>query len=165
MRGRRNTAKPRICRQVRSRSAAVPLPPPPLRGRVGVGGPRVPLPPKSTNPISTKCTAPNRCLIARTARPRANLHAMTQPQAAEAKSSSPPTRANPAPNSAPPRAQPAALRGIAVGGRRGESRSLAEPPPDRTLSDNIALSDEIFRSNQKQCHKLHEPNLALGGGK
>ena len=47
--------------------------PSPLRGRVGVGGPRVaaPRPPASTNPISTKCTARNPCPTAPAANPRA----------------------------------------------------------------------------------------------
>ena len=70
---------------------------------------------KSTNPISTKCTARNPCPSARTARkPR-----KPELPAAAARSSSPPTRANPAPSSAPPRARAAARRGIGAGGRRG----------------------------------------------
>src|ERR1700757_3912614 len=96
--------------------------PPPLRGRVGVGGPRVRLPPKSTNPTSTKCTARSPCPIARPARFRKNL------SAAQARSSSPPTRATPVPSSAPPRAPPAAHRGNGVGGSGGRK------PSDNRLS-------------------------------
>ena len=50
------------------RATAAPLHPPPLRGRVGVGGPRVAARRKSTNPISTKCTARNPCPTAPAAR-------------------------------------------------------------------------------------------------
>jgi hypothetical protein len=97
----------------RIESAAVPLPPlPVLQGeRVGVRGipraVRAP-PPASTNPISKKCTALNRCPIAPTARGRANLRPATWGRAAAAKSFSQPTRANPAPNSTLRRAQAAA---------------------------------------------------------
>ena len=109
---------------------AVPLPPRPvLHGvetsearswRAGVrGDPRAvpPAPPKSTNPISTKCTARNPCPSGRTVRCRRSR------SAAIAGSSSPPTPASPAPNSAPPPARPAARRGIGAGGRRGRGRA------------------------------------------
>ena len=76
------------------------------------------LPPKSTNPISTKCTARNHCPIVRPARCRKSPRPTTASPAA-ARSSNRPTRGNPAPNSAPPRARPAAHRDIAAGGRRG----------------------------------------------
>jgi hypothetical protein len=83
------------------------------------GTPRVvpPPPPASTNPTSTKCTAPSPCPSAPAARHRENPRPTTPRPAAAAKSSSPPTRANPAPNSARPPAPPAVRRGIGAGGR------------------------------------------------
>jgi len=129
MPGRRNTAKPRICRQPRSRSAAAlpqPAPanllPPPLRGRVGVGGPRVVGPSKVHNPISTKCTVPTRCPIAPTAPPPRKPSRDDPAQAAEANLPAnrlAPFRPRIRP---PPRVQAAARRGIEVGGRRGECK-------------------------------------------
>ena len=113
----------------RGGNARLPLPPSPspLEGEgraqlalgVGVRGiarvvPAAP-PPKSTNPISTKCTAPNPCPTA----PAAPSRASPTLDPAAAKSSSPPTRASPAPSSARRRDRAAARRGIGVGGRRG----------------------------------------------
>ena len=92
--------------------------PSPLAGRVGWGGPRAVPPPKSTNPISTKCTARNPCPIARAARCRQN-HSAT-----EARSSSRPTPQS-GPEFGPAPAPPAARRDIAVGGRSGERPELA----------------------------------------
>jgi hypothetical protein len=80
------------------------------------------LPPKSTNPTSTKCTVRSPCPIAPAAQPRANPRPTTSPKAPAARFSSQPTRANPAPNSAPPRAPPAARPGTGVGGRSDRSR-------------------------------------------
>src|SRR5207248_11716396 len=127
----------------KARAAVLPFPPPlwgPRRAKLALearergspsavlrlaledreAGPRVALARKSTNPISTKCTARSRCPIAPAAR-RANRHKRTPRHAAEVKSFSRPTRANPVPSSAPPRAQPAAHLGIGVGGRSGDS--------------------------------------------
>ena len=89
--------------------------PPPLRGRVGVGGPRVAAPQKSTNPTSTKCTARSPCPTA----PTGATPAQAGASAAAAKSSSQPTRASPVPSSGPRRARAAVRRGIGVGGRSG----------------------------------------------
>ena len=82
----------------------------------------VALPPKSTNPTSTKCTVRSPCPIAPAAQPRANPRPTTSPKAPAARFSSQPTRANPAPNSAPPRAPLAARPGTGVGGRSDRSR-------------------------------------------
>jgi hypothetical protein len=128
--------------------APMPLPPPPLRGRVGVGGPRVALqavgvvaPPKSTSPISTRCTARNPCRIDRAA------HFPKSLSVSKAKSSSPPTRINPARNSAPPRAPPAARRGRGVGGRGGrlESRRVL-----RCVHDHLRATQSL-RSTGIRC--------------
>ena len=75
---------------------------------------------RSTNPISTKCTARSPYPSA----PAAPSRASPSPAAA-AKSSSPPTPASPAPSSAPPRARAAARRDIAVGGRSGSRSAIA----------------------------------------
>src|SRR6516165_3963939 len=100
---------------------AATLLPPPLRGprraklalEVGVGGPRVARPPRSTNRISTRCTDRNRCPIVRAACFPKSL------SAARARSSNPPIRATPAPSSVPPRAPPAAHRESAAAGSGG----------------------------------------------
>jgi hypothetical protein len=123
---------------VRGEAKAVTLlfPPPPLRGprraklalEVREGGLRVvaPVPPPApTNPISTKCTARNRCPTARAAARSANPRRTTSPRAAKAKSSSRPTRANPAPSSVPPPAPAVARRDIAAAGRRGRAQTAS----------------------------------------
>ena len=87
---------------MKKRGGAVRGAPSPLLAGEGRGGGvhRAAAPPKSTNPISTKCTARNPCPIAR--RPRKPAPDDSR-SAAAAGSSSRPTRASPAPNSAPPR--------------------------------------------------------------
>ena len=91
---------------------------------------------RSTNPISTKCTARSPCPSARTAPHRASPR-----PAAAAKSSSRRTRANPAPSSAPPRAQAAARRGIGAGGRRGSQSTIAARQSSFAI-DASALTDQ-----------------------
>lgn len=83
-----------------------------MKAAVGAGV----TPQRSTNPISTKCTARSRCPIAPVA------HYRKSRSASEAKSSNRTTPANRVPSSAPPRAQPAARRGTGVGGRSGSRR-------------------------------------------
>jgi hypothetical protein len=118
---------------VRGRPEALLLPPPPLRGprraklalEVGVGVAcaartrcflrlrNCVAPPKSTNPISTRCTARSRCPIAPI------VPCPQSRSAAQAGSFSPPTQNSPAPNSAPCPARPAAHRENEVGGSGG----------------------------------------------
>ena len=107
------------------------------------GGAAAAVPQKSTNPISTKCTARSPCPIAQTA-PR---HP-SRPSAAAAKSSSQPTRANPAPSSAPRRDQAAARRDIGADGRRGNpARHLAPLPRREMLRRQIDLPNSLSKSN------------------
>ena len=80
---------------------------------------RVPAHRKSTNPISTKCTARNPCPSAPPEPP-----CRKNPSATAARSSSPPTPASPARSSARPHAPAAARRGIGAGGRRGRQTGL-----------------------------------------
>ena len=94
------------------------------RGRGGGSASRAPQ--KSTNPISTKCTARNPCPTAPAAPPRASPPTTTRAPAA--RSSSQPTRANPAPNSAPHRAPPAARRDIGAAGRSGSGHRFSSWP-------------------------------------
>jgi hypothetical protein len=99
---------------------------------------------KSTSPISTKCTARSRCLIARTARCPKNR------SASEAKSFNPATPSNPAPSSAPPRARTAARRGIEAGGRSGNLQ-------DRLILGVNSFQVEliqVIRSPRRLCNSI-----------